>query len=53
MSTHIKFNYGKRAANGLVYRENRPNGYEVWYNYDPSAGVYELFASSQFDDYIG
>jgi hypothetical protein len=29
------------------------HGYEVWMSYDHTAGVYELFASSEGSDYIG
>jgi hypothetical protein len=29
------------------------NGYEAWLRYDDTADVYEAFASSDGDDYIG
>lgn len=37
----------------LLWAEPRRNGYEVWFTFDDTAGVYELWASVACDDYIG
>lgn len=42
----------KREAR-LIYSEGVPAGYEVWRVFDDTAGVFELFASADCDDYIG
>jgi hypothetical protein len=37
----------------LIATDGRKNGLEVWALYDPTAPVYELFASEECLDYVG